>query len=213
MCNEIATVVPSVLGLYCHPDCAAPAAPGWGARIVRRIAIVAAGIALLAGPALASDEKDAARRTPEAYQRLIDCRAVADAAARLACYDQQVATIATQTAAGELVVTDRASMREARRGLFGFSLPNIGKLFGGGGDEDKAEEIKEIDTTIASARNLGYNGWRVTLADGSVWEQSDTTRLVFDPRAGNPIKIKQAAMGTYKANIDGQPAVRVRRVQ
>lgn len=169
--------------------------------------------ALLAGPASAKDREPERRPVPAAYRQLVDCRAVTEAAARLACYDREVAALEQQTASGELVVTDRASMREARRGLFGFSLPNIGKLFGGGDDENEADEVKEIDGTIQSARTFGYGLWRMTLADGSVWEQNDTTRLVFDPRSGNPIKIKRAALGSYKANIDGQSPIKVRRVQ
>lgn len=146
---------------------------------------------------------------PEAYRALVACRTLTEPAQRLACFDREVAAVEQATASGEIVMTDKATMRETRRGLFGFRLPSL-KIFGGGDDDD---EVKEVNTTIASVSTFGYGSWRLTLADGAVWEQTDTQRLVFDPEAGDKIRIKQAAMGTFMANIDGQHAIRVRRMQ
>lgn len=164
---------------------------------------------VLAGPAMAKDKSPPP--APQAYQDLVACKAIADPAARLACFDAQVGKLEQATAAGEVVVTDRAAVRETRKGLFGFKLPSLG-LFGGGGDDDK-DEIKEILGTVASARSFGYGTWRITLEDGSVWEQTDSERLVFDPRKGDKVRIYKAALGTYRMNVDGQRAIRVRRVE
>lgn len=171
---------------------------------------VAIGLSLvLALPAAAKDK--APPPAPQAYKDLVACKAIADPAARLACFDAQVGKLEQATAAGEVVVTDRAAVRETRKGLFGFRLPSLG-LFGGGDDDDK-DEIKEILGTVAAARTFGYGSWRITLEDGSVWEQTDSERLVFDPRKGDKVKIYKAALGTYRMNVDGQRAIRVRRVE
>lgn len=148
---------------------------------------------------------------PQAWQDLIRCRDIAEPAARLACYDAEAGKLEAATRAGDLVVTDRATVRETRKGLFGFKLPSFG-LFGGG-DEDDKDEIKAIDSTITVARQFGYGAWRLTLADGSVWEQADGEQPVFDPRTGNKVHIYKGALGTYRMNIDGQRAIKVRRVE
>lgn len=176
-----------------------------------RVALVATmvGLTFTSNPALAKDKEPVA--PPAAYQKLAACKDLADPAARLACYDREVADFAKATAAGDIVIADRATVRETRRGLFGFTLPRI-NLFGGGKDEDK-EEVKEIESTISSARQFGYGSWRITLPDGAVWEQTDSQRLVMDPRTGQKIRIRKAALGSYMVNVDGQPAIRMRRVQ
>lgn len=175
--------------------------------------LCAALAALLAspGPALAKKDK-APPPPPQAYQQLVQCKQIADPTARLACYDQQVGALETATSAGDLVISDRQTIKEARRGLFGFRLPSL-DIFGGGDDEDDAEGIKSIDSTVGSARQFGYGSWRVTLADGSVWEQVDDQKLLFNPVSGNKVHVYKGAMGTYRMNIDGQRAIKVRRVE
>jgi hypothetical protein len=175
--------------------------------------IPALGLALsliLAAPAGAKDKSPPP--PPQAYKDLMACKAIADPAARLACYDAQAGKLEQATATGEVVVTDRAAVRETRKGLFGFKLPTFG-IFGGGDSDDDKDEIKEIQGTVASARTFGYGAWRITLEDGSVWEQTDSERLVFDPRKGDKVRIYRAALGTFRMNVDGQRAIRVRRVE
>jgi len=48
-------------------------------------------------------------------QRLLDCRKEADDAARLACYDAQVAAVDQAEAKGDIVVVDREQARTVRR--------------------------------------------------------------------------------------------------
>ncbi len=170
------------------------------------VAVLAALV--LAAPAVARDK--APPPPPQAFQELVKCREITDPAARLACYDAQAAKLEQATAAGDVVISDRASIREARRGLFGFKLPSFG-IFGNG-DDDK-DEIKSIDGVVASARTFGYGSWRITLEDGSVWEQTDDERPVFDPAKGDKVKISRGALGTFRMNIAGQRAIKVRRVE
>lgn len=148
---------------------------------------------------------------PQTWQDMVKCRQISDPGARLACFDTQVAKVEQAAAAGDLVLADRESIRRTKRGLFGFGIPGGGLL--GESDDKNAEEISEIDGTVSAARQFGYGAWRITLADGSVWEQTDDQKLLFDPKSGSKVHIYKGMMGTYRANIDGQRALKMRRVQ
>ena len=148
---------------------------------------------------------------PQTWQDMVKCRQISDPSARLACFDAQVAKVEQATANGDLVLADRESIRRTKRGLFGFGILGGGLL--GDSDDKNGEEISEIDGTVSSARQFGYGSWRITLADGSVWEQTDDQKLLFDPKSGNKVHIYKGMMGTYRANIDGQRALKMRRVQ
>ncbi|BEV02442.1 hypothetical protein NSDW_35360 [Novosphingobium olei] len=146
---------------------------------------------------------------PEVVRQIVNCQTLSDSVQRLECYDKTVAALQIATDRREIVIADKADVKEARRGLFGFKLPSL-KIFGGPKDDD---EIREITSTIKGVRTTGSGQWRIILQDGAIWEQISTDVLAFDPKPGNPIKIRQAAVGSFKATVDGQPAVRVRRVE
>lgn len=176
-------------------------------RALGLAALVAAGTA--APSARAKDIKSEDLAMPDVFKTLIDCRALKDDTARLACYDKRVAAIDAAAQSHDIVIADKAEIREARKGLFGFTLPKV-KLFGG---RDGDQEFSQIDTTIADARTDRYGAWLMTLEDGAVWFQIDTEALSESPRKGLRITIRQAALSSYKASIDGQPAIRVRRIK
>ncbi len=168
-----------------------------------RHAIPFAALALaLTAPALAKDEPV---KIPTPVQDVVDCQAITDSAARLACYDAKVPVMAAGIEKRDLVVADRAMVREAERDLFGISVPRI-KLFGAGGQE----ELKEIESTIASIR-MASDGMPIfTLADNSRWKQIEG-RNVF-PKPGDKIRVKRMPMGGFMANVNGQTGVRVVRL-
>jgi hypothetical protein len=173
------------------------------------IAVVLASGILLASELSAGDKKTDLPKPPEAFTQMLQCRTLTDDATRLACYDQAAAKLQTAQEKREIVVVDKAEVKEAKKGLFGFTLPQI-KLFGGGSGD---EEVNEIEFTIASVRQYDYGRWRFTTTDGAVWDQIDTEILAIDPRAGQKVVVKRAAMGSFKAKVGGQPPIRVRRVQ
>ena len=175
-------------------------------RVAVPLALLACAVAV---PAAAKD-KDAPVR-PSQIQELYACRDIADAAARLACFDREVGELSTADAAREITFADRATMKKARRGLFGFSLPNLGGLFGGGDDSDKEDKITAIDTTIESVSIDKSGKYRLTVEGGAVWVQIDGVGSVREPRVGDKINIKAAAMGSYFAKIEGQRPFRMRR--
>jgi hypothetical protein len=91
--------------------------------------------------------------------------------------------------------------------MFGFQLPTI-TLFEQG---ERAEPIGEIETTLTRAGMSGEGRWVFTLADGSVWRQIDTERVSFRNQAGEPVRVRRAAMGSYLLTAGRSRAVRVRR--
>ena len=51
------------------------------------------------------------------------------------------------------------------------------------------------------------------LEDGGVWAQTDNELIGHDPHRGSKVEIKKAAMGSFFMKIDGQRALRARRVK
>ncbi|GFM29935.1 hypothetical protein [Novosphingobium sp. PY1] len=160
----------------------------------------------------ATAKDDEAPAPPEVYQQLMGCRSIAEATDRLACYDRQTEVLDTATRSKEVVIADKKALKEARRGLFGFTAP-IGRLMGfGGNEDDDAEAVKEIETSVSDVRH-SRAGWRLDLADGSTWEQNDTRDFVLSPKVGNPVRIGRGALGTYFVSVNGQRAIKMRRVK
>lgn len=171
---------------------------------------VSAGIFLLlsaGSPALAA-KKAPASPAPQAITRVVACASVTNPEQRLACFDKEVAAMNQAQRAGDLVAMDRQQIRKTRRSLFGLSLPDLG-LFS---DSENDDGPSEIVTTIKAARQDSHGAWTLDLAEGGRWVQIDTRPFVIDPKPGQPIRIRRAALGSYLANVNKQIAVRVRRV-
>lgn len=175
-----------------------------------KAAYLCAGLALVVTPALAKDGNKPMPRS-EFLQKVVDCRAIADGTERLACYDAEVARLDEAAAKHEVYMVDKQQVQKTRRTLFGLPLPNLG-LFGGGDDEDnKDNQIAELESTVKSA---SYNGeaWIITIAEGSTWQQMDFSPLALSPKPGMPVVIKRAALGTYKMSVRKQPGIKVKRI-
>jgi|APFEC2959095171_1045051.scaffolds.fasta_scaffold00028_87 hypothetical protein len=161
--------------------------------------------AALAAPAAAQEGGGG-----NAVDAITACRDVADSAARLACFDKAVATLAAARDKKEVVVLDRAEVQKTRRSLFGFTLPRI-KLFGGGDDDDNAEDIKEINGSVAGVSAVAGDRWTVTLDDDTRWITTESARG-FPPRAGETVRIRRAALGSYDASFNKRRTIKVRRI-
>jgi hypothetical protein len=161
-------------------------------------ALIAAGSAHAAKPSLSGN--------PAQVQRLMDCRSIAAADQRLACFDRESAAMASAIQANDLVFVDREKARAAKRSLFGFSIPDFGGIFGGGDDE-----VKQIDSTVRSVGRNPYGGLMITLADGSVWSQTDDYPGL-DPRPGKKVIVKRGTLGSFWLSIPGQSGIKVKRV-
>lgn len=169
--------------------------------------LAAAALATLVSASASAKPKAQDARSNALIQSLSACRGVADEKARLDCYDQASARLTEAVDKKELVVMDRQEIRETRRSLFGFSVPNI-PLFRGeaGGDDGK------LETTIAGAGRIEGGRWQIRLEDGAVWQTSESRLNLSDPRPGQKIIIQRGTLGNYFLRIDGQRGIRGRRV-
>jgi len=172
-----------------------------------------AGLALLFA-ASAGFARERQQPRPEIFTKLLGCRDVADAQARLACYDSQVGAMATASDNDEVVVLDKEELKKTRRSLFGFSFPRLPFLGGGDGEgkDDAAQaQVLEITAKIDRATSLGYGKWAFTLDDGSQWQ---TTEAIPNraPKAGMDIVIKRGAMGSFNGRVNAWQPVKMKRV-
>jgi hypothetical protein len=174
------------------------------------IKYVLAAAALAALPGAASAQREAGQR-PELFEALVRCRAVTDDAARLQCFDAAAAALDAAAERREVVVVDRAQVRESRRRLFGLPLPRLPIFGGGGDDDDDADEVDHVEGVVASASQNGNGQWIVRLEDGATWVQTDNNTLALRPRPGQPVVVNRGMMGSYMMRVNRQPGIRVRR--
>jgi hypothetical protein len=171
-----------------------------------------AALGLLAAAGASAQQSQEPQARPQALTRLLDCRTIASEAERLACYDREVAAFETAEKAREVVVYDREQIRRTRRSLFGIVLPDL-NIFGGRKDDgEQSEEVSQIEGTIRAVSQTGNSRYVFTIEDGARWVQIDDRELSATPRAGQKVRIRRAAMGSYLANIGSNTAIRVRRV-
>jgi hypothetical protein len=164
----------------------------------------------LALTTVASAEKT--HEPPELFRNLLNCRAITDNTARLACYDQSTSALEQAEAKKDLVVVDRKEIRETKKSLFGFTLPKIG-LFGDGDDKvNEKDEVTELQGTVETARPISGGNFSLRLANGAgTWE---TMSAVNDaPRSGDKVRIKKAMLGSYLGQVGINRGVRFRRVE
>ena len=102
---------------------------------------------------------------------------------------------------------DKARANEARRSLFGFTVPNFGALFGGGGDE-----VSQIESTVTDVVEGAFGTLTLKLADGSTWAQIDDTPVALPPRRGDKVVVRRGALGAYFVKLGSQPGFKAKRV-
>ncbi len=175
--------------------------------MTRNHLLIAMTLIVLPAAGALGQQREPSPPRPELFEALVRCRAIADGAARLRCFDSAAANLQQAAERREVVVVDRGQIRESRRRLFGLALPRL-PIFGGGDDE---EEINSIESTVRSAHQVGYGRWVVALADGSTWLQTDNNPLASRPRTGQPVRVQRAVLGSYMMRVNNQPGVRVRR--
>lgn len=174
----------------------------------RRIAITAA---LFAWSGATAAQPAAGQDVLSSLSR---CRALAAPDARLDCFEKATAALENAVRAKDVTILNRQDIRNARRSLFGFTIPRL-PLFGGGDrDESSAKQpaFDELNTTITSVRPAANGRIELRLAEGdAVWMTTDP--MPFPPKAGDRIRLRRGAIGNYFLAIDGQRSVRGVRVR
>jgi len=158
-------------------------------------------------PVVAQSDGGTEKETPEIISNLFECREIADAAQRLACFDREVAAVYEAQESDELMIADREQVEKTRRGLFGLRLPDLG-IFGG--NEDEA--LNELSSTLARATKLKNGRHIFELEDGARWIETEDVAGFRKFKAGDTIVIRKAALGSFKAKVNGKRAAKVRRL-
>ena len=171
-------------------------------------------IPMVAIAATATGQSPAAAKTAPTPSPLViaieACRKIADPTQRLACYDRAAPALVDAARTGEVRVVDRGQVRQVRRSLFGYSMPKL-PFFSG--DDSATDTPDELATTIKSVRDIGYGKYRIVLTEGdAVWETTEASISVSEPKAGQKISIRRGPMGSYFVRINGQRSVKGRRV-
>lgn len=137
---------------------------------------------------------------------LLHCRAVADAANRLACYDALVVPASAsgpgQGAVASAQAVDASNMPQQAQDQFGLE----GRLARKG-------ELQALESHIPGH----FEGWRpntkIELANGQVWQVTDDSRAMFDLQDPK-ISIRRGMLGAFYLELEGSNrSPKVKRVQ
>src|SRR5690606_30656037 len=159
-----------------------------------------------ASPARAADPPG---QRAAAFEALMACREEAEDAKRLACYDAAAGRMGEAEKSGDIVVVDRAQAEATRREAFGFNIPGL-SVFDRG---ERSKPLESVSDVVAQARQGPDGKWLVELEGGAAWQQTDAAFLSKRPKAGSKAEIRKAPVGGFFLKLDGQPAVRAKRVR
>lgn len=161
-------------------------------------------VALCASPAFAAD---AQTNRPKVYTDIVACRALADAAARLTCFDATTKALEDATDNRQIVMLDQDDVRKTKMSLFGFSLPKI--PFFGESDAEQEAEFKQIEGDLAGVQAIGAGKYQFIVKDAGVWQTMEATPVLL--KDGKAFAIKRGTLGSFLLVINGR-GIRVKRV-
>jgi hypothetical protein len=172
--------------------------------------LVAGTVLLVCSSSVAAEQASSDR----VLMTLTGCREVATPSARLECFEKSTNALESAVRAKDVTILDRQDIRNARRSLFGFTLPRFG-LFGRGDREHEPSEnndFEELTTTVSSVRLAANGRVELRLADGdAVWATTDP--MPFPPKPGAKVRIRKGAIGNYFIAVEGLRTVRGMRLR
>ncbi|WP_076071158.1 hypothetical protein [Sphingomonas montana] len=176
---------------------------------MRRLQIVGIAVAfgVAGGPVNAADPV----ATAPAIREMEKCRAVPDVATRATCYDKAFDGLQASLGRREVVLMNRGDVVKARRSLFGLTLPKL-DIFSRGASAAEEAEFQTLETRIVQASQTANGRWSFLLEDQARWVQNDDEPLAVPPRPNDTIRIRKGLVGSFLANVGGQRAIRVRRI-
>ena len=177
-------------------------------KFSRAIQTLGIGVLLTAGAAGAQAQQPAPAARSEAVAALSRCTAIAAPTERLSCFDAAAAAFQVAEQSGEIMVIDRGRMAMAQRQAFGTDEAPFEILQPAARRPDR---IDSIETTLTRASQSSDGGWVFRLEDGSVWDQVGHDTVTFRNRAGEPVRVRRAALGSFLLVVGRSAAVRVRR--
>lgn len=159
------------------------------------------------------------------------CASVAEAGARLACFDEAAAKVRSAEAKGDLFVVTRREQEEAATKSFGLgSAPALASRPAAPPPSAAAAApsaparpaspppappapLKRVTLKIASFSIADGGRYRFKTDDGQEWLQIDDERVRLEGSGPWTGEVRKAALGSFFMNIDGQRSVRVTRTR
>ena len=175
--------------------------------ILAAVSVVLA-TALLATSAIGKD------RSPPRVSPLVGaiaaCRQISDPMQRLACFDKASGDFIAATETGDVSVVDRAELRQARKSLFGFAMPNL-PFFSG--DKSANDVSTKLISQVTAVKEMPHEHYVVRLKDGgALWETLETYGAFHAPKPGDAVEINRGPLGSYILRFGKQRGVKGRRV-
>lgn len=147
--------------------------------------------------------------------KLSSCLAIPDVNARVACYD--AIARAEQSVQGEVgeesappgtaTAVPQATRNPSPRADFGLSAAAREQR-----RPAEQQQLESLTVRVSSARMIGSGYWRFTMDDGSTWQLAEVLRAFRPPRSGDAAIITRGSLGSYLLEADGQPVIRVKRL-
>jgi len=140
------------------------------------------------------------------------CRAMADNAQRLACYDGLPVAAPSTPRAAVASAPVAAAPAAAAPPAAAASSPSLLSRFGFE-NRPQPEELPTVESHIPGS----FEGWGpksvIALANGQVWQViDDSTRKVY--RENPKVTLRRGSLGSFFLDIEGvNPSPRVRRIQ
>lgn len=159
--------------------------------------------------------------------QLSSCLAIEDIAARVACYDaiakrQVEAPVAVPKPAQAPAPAPAVAMPAAPppaaeqprevstspKAEFGFSAAERDRL-----RPVEQQQPVDLSFTVATARLTGPGYWQFGMKEGSTWRTVETRRAFRAPGPSETVVIRRGSLGSYFLDFDGQPGMRIKRLQ
>jgi hypothetical protein len=152
------------------------------------------------------------------HDELRVCRDLPDDDARLICYDTAVdrsrqsgyispaatsekppsAALAKPAGAPGTAAATGAAVELSQEDLFGKTGDEVGRTVE---EATGSERIDSLSATVTKLQQYSYNKVLITLDNGQLWRQIDTSNLRL--RAGDAVVIERAALGSFMLKKQG----------
>jgi hypothetical protein len=74
------------------------------------------------------------------------------------------------------------------------------------------QQLEQLALRVVSARAVGPGYWRFSMDDGSTWQLTEVRRAFRAPTSGAHAVIRRGSLGSYFLDVDGQPGIRIKRL-
>jgi len=155
----------------------------------------------------------AAQEAP--LERLYACPAIADDVQRLVCFDGAVAGLKQAETGGDVAVVSRQQIQKVEKEAFGLAMPSLPALTAATGMRavEKPVQLDRVSLAVKSIRKTGDGKVELTMENGQIWRQTDTSRLASLGKGPWTAHIRKAALGSFFLNIDNRTAIKAKRVE